>query len=228
MQATATPPKAPRQQLIDAGIEVFGLNGFHGATTRQIAGLAGVNLAAIPYYFGSKEDLYNAVVEALVDRIIDKKLESEQRDCCSLQDIPSDWSDDELVAEILKNITLFANCLEEGNEDKEVAIKLIIAREQILPTAAFPILYERMFKPFYGWFCKTIGRLMRLDSEDPLVIIQVHSLVAQIIFFKIGRASLKCQLNCEMFTSEQAKMILDTVKMNTLAILNNLKKTGSS
>jgi AcrR family transcriptional regulator len=224
MPATTSPPKAPRQQLIDAGIEIFGLNGFHGATTRQIASLAGVNLAAIPYYFGSKEDLYNAVVEALVDRIIDEKLETEHRDCCSLQDIPDDLSDDELIGLILENMRVFADCLEEENAGKGVAIKLIIAREQILPTAAFPILYERMFKPFYSWFCKTVGRLMRLDSDDPRVIIQVHSLVAQIVFFKIGRATLKCQLDCETFNDEQAEMILDTVKVNAHAILNSLKK----
>ncbi|MBE9190364.1 TetR family transcriptional regulator [Gloeocapsopsis crepidinum LEGE 06123] len=56
-----------RHRLIDAGIEVFGISGFEAASTRHIADKAGVNLAAIPYYFGSKEGLYRAVAEHIAN-----------------------------------------------------------------------------------------------------------------------------------------------------------------
>jgi AcrR family transcriptional regulator len=54
-----------RQRLIDAGLEIFGTYNLEGATTRQLAEHAGVNQAAIPYYFGGKEGLYFAVIEYL-------------------------------------------------------------------------------------------------------------------------------------------------------------------
>src|SRR5258708_21053856 len=52
-----------KQRLIKAGLEIFGTFNLEGATTRQLADRAGVNQAAIPYYFGGKEGLYLAVIE---------------------------------------------------------------------------------------------------------------------------------------------------------------------
>lgn len=47
--------------ILDAAEAVFSDRGFHGATTRAIAEIAGANLALIHYYFGTKEALYDAV-----------------------------------------------------------------------------------------------------------------------------------------------------------------------
>ena len=58
-----------RQRIIEAALEVFGHYGFEGASTRALADRAGVNLAAIPYYFGSKEGLYRAVAEHVAGEI---------------------------------------------------------------------------------------------------------------------------------------------------------------
>lgn len=56
-----------RQQLIAAAIEMFGEYGIQGATTRDIAQRAGQNIAAITYYFNSKEGLYLAVAQWIAD-----------------------------------------------------------------------------------------------------------------------------------------------------------------
>ncbi len=46
-----------------AAEEVFALKGFNGATTQQIADLAALPKANVHYYFKTKADLYNAVLE---------------------------------------------------------------------------------------------------------------------------------------------------------------------
>src|SRR5271163_2452865 len=58
-----------RQRLIDAALAVFGEYGFDGASTRTLADRAGANLAAIPYHFRSKEGLYRAAAQYIVDRM---------------------------------------------------------------------------------------------------------------------------------------------------------------
>ena len=60
---------ATRQKLLEASIDVFGRLGFDGATTRAVADAAGVNLQAIPYYFGSKDGLFIATAEHIATRI---------------------------------------------------------------------------------------------------------------------------------------------------------------
>jgi len=54
-----------RRAILDAAEECFAASGFTGATTRQVAARAGVNVATLHYHFGSKEKLYRAVLEAL-------------------------------------------------------------------------------------------------------------------------------------------------------------------
>jgi AcrR family transcriptional regulator len=52
-----------RSQILGAAENLFAEKGFEGTSVRDIAHMAGVNLAMISYYFGSKEKLFEALVE---------------------------------------------------------------------------------------------------------------------------------------------------------------------
>jgi AcrR family transcriptional regulator len=51
---------APRERLLQAGLRLFAQQGFAKTSTRELAEAAGVNVAAISYYFGDKAGLYRA------------------------------------------------------------------------------------------------------------------------------------------------------------------------
>ncbi|MGH9227040.1 MAG: TetR/AcrR family transcriptional regulator [Acidimicrobiales bacterium] len=51
-----------RQRLLEATRNVLGRKGLAGTTSRDITGSAGVNLAAITYHFGSKDELVAAAL----------------------------------------------------------------------------------------------------------------------------------------------------------------------
>ena len=53
-----------REHILTVAEELFGENGFDGTSVRDIAHKAGVNLAMISYYFGSKEKLLEALIES--------------------------------------------------------------------------------------------------------------------------------------------------------------------
>lgn len=57
-----------RVRILEAALVRFGLQGFRGATTRQIAADAGVSLPALKYYFGNKEGLHRACALEIVQR----------------------------------------------------------------------------------------------------------------------------------------------------------------
>lgn len=50
-----------KDHILDVAEKVFSELGYDGASTRMISGEAGVNMAMLNYYFGSKEGLYLAV-----------------------------------------------------------------------------------------------------------------------------------------------------------------------
>ncbi|MDP2337487.1 MAG: TetR/AcrR family transcriptional regulator [Bacteroidota bacterium] len=50
-------------KILDAADSIFLLFGYHGTTLHQIATKAGVNTAAIHYYFRSKENIYALVLK---------------------------------------------------------------------------------------------------------------------------------------------------------------------
>src|SRR5258708_3207032 len=58
-----TPTDDPRERLLTAAGELFAEKGLDGATVREIKDRAGVNIAAINYYFRDKENLYIEAVK---------------------------------------------------------------------------------------------------------------------------------------------------------------------
>jgi AcrR family transcriptional regulator len=53
----------PRERVLEAAGEIFAEKGFKGATVREIIERAGVNIAAVNYYFRDKERLYIEAVK---------------------------------------------------------------------------------------------------------------------------------------------------------------------
>lgn len=58
--------EATRARIVEAAVQVFTEKGFHGASTRDIAGLADTNQGLITYHFSSKEALWRAAVDSLM------------------------------------------------------------------------------------------------------------------------------------------------------------------
>lgn len=55
------------EALLAAGRHLFAQRGYDGASIRAITGLAGANLGAVTYHFGSKENLYHEVLRRAVE-----------------------------------------------------------------------------------------------------------------------------------------------------------------
>lgn len=68
-------PSAPRQamlpQILNAAETTFGTRGLNGTRLEEIAALCDIPKANILYYFGSKEELYNATLKRLLDVWLD-------------------------------------------------------------------------------------------------------------------------------------------------------------
>ncbi len=66
----------PRERLFAAATRVFADKGYANASTREICAAAGVNVAAIHYYFGDKAALYRAVFLNPVQELVSAGVEA--------------------------------------------------------------------------------------------------------------------------------------------------------
>jgi len=69
MARTKTDDPEARARIAAAAEALFAARGFDGTTIRDIAKKARVNGAMIHYYFGSKEGLYRAILEAAASKV---------------------------------------------------------------------------------------------------------------------------------------------------------------
>ena len=59
--------RPPRTRILDAAEALFMEHGFEATSLRLITNAAGANLAAVNYHFGSKEELFQAVLTRRLD-----------------------------------------------------------------------------------------------------------------------------------------------------------------
>jgi len=60
-----------RERLLDAASELFGREGYHAVSVRDIVREADANLGAVTYHFGSKEALYHAAIQRFAQPMVE-------------------------------------------------------------------------------------------------------------------------------------------------------------
>jgi TetR/AcrR family transcriptional regulator, regulator of cefoperazone and chloramphenicol sensitivity len=60
---------AAKDRIISATLDIIGNEGFQNVTVRKIAAEAGVNIAAVNYYFGSKDNVVNEALRYMTEKI---------------------------------------------------------------------------------------------------------------------------------------------------------------
>lgn len=200
-----------RAQLIEAALDVFGLLGFEGATTRAIAKAAGANLAAIVYHFGSKEALHLAVAEHVAMNMkaaIGPTL-AEVNDASALA------SPQAARAAFRRLIEAYVDVL-VGKAEAERWARFIV-REQMQPTAAFEVIYAIM-----GGAVELATRLAAValaKPEDEETKLRVFAMFGQVLVFRVAQALILRRMGWTEVGPRERADIKRVVRSHVEAIL---------
>ena len=140
------PTDEPRERILLAAGKEFAERGYDAATVRDICSAAGVNLAAVNYYFGDKQRLY---IESV-------KHAHEER----LRQVPQpEWAPGTPPARKLRDF--IENLLERmlGGGQAPWQVKLMM-REVIQPTEACRELVEDYIRPHFGVLMDILDELV--------------------------------------------------------------------
>jgi len=189
-----------RERLVRAGLELFGTRDFDDVTTRQLADTAGVNQAAIPYHFGSKENVYLAVAEYIVASV-DPKTTSTVNMLEALLN-QRDLDTTALLNGLREFILAFAHEV-LGVDDAALRASFIL-REHFRPSAAFELLYDGFICNLHTQLARLHGRLLDEDATSQAMIFRSQCLIGQILGFRIGQEVLLRKLDTQDFDSKTA------------------------
>ncbi len=211
-----------RLKLLGAAVRIFGQKGLKGATVREIATAAGQNVAAIAYYFGSKEKLYAAVIEGILRELHHRlgdvmeafeKLAREPR--------PSPAEAARLVGRFLAAIYLGLL-----SRDDAVPIVQLVVREQLGPTAGFETLYRQGFREVHKALCFLVGTALGEDPSAPETILRTHTLMGQVYFFAMSREAVLRRLGWKSLEGKNAELVVKVLEENLQALFPALKQAS--
>lgn len=204
----ASPPRGYRKgdetraRILEAALAAFGADGFRGATTRQIAEEAGVNLPALKYYFGGKEGLYLACAQEIVDRYSQRLLTPIIGAWTAL---PPEPSPDAARAALKTVLGALAELL-VGTREAEVWTGFVL-REMTEPGPAFDILYGQVWAPGVELVAHLIGRVLP-DLTIEAARIEAFLLVSSLTSFSIVRPVALKYLDWPDATGERLAAVL--------------------
>lgn len=92
-----------RQRIMEVAMKLFAVKGFDGASIREIAKLAEVNVSALNYHFKSKENLRQELMQYVVDNFKKK-----------IEEIPEEASAADFAVKVHETLMAdSANCLNQ-------------------------------------------------------------------------------------------------------------------
>jgi AcrR family transcriptional regulator len=205
-----------KSQLIAAALAQFGEYGLH-ATTRDIAAQAGQNIAAITYYFGSKDDLYLACAQWIADFIGENfRPHVQAAEALFAQPEPDKAAIHELILRACKNMILLLT------QDDTVNLSKFISREQFSPTAAYQHIHDRVISPMHTHLTHLIAAYTGRDPHDTQTILHTHALLGEILAFRLGRETILLRAGWARFDDDKAEQIFQVVSSHIDFILQGL------
>ena len=217
-QSSDTPPSA-KARLLDAALDVFGQYGYNGATTRMIAGKAGVNIASIPYYFNGKEGLYRAMIGEIV-KVVREQIgeiqnpleEASSRENCSPQQAQL------LVEKLLEKIIGFMIGAPQARR-----VSRIILQEQLQPTSAFDLIFKGFMEPMLNTISQLLSIIAPSLSNEEAKLRSI-ALVGQVAVFRIARETVAQAMEMEGYSPEEFETIRDVILQQSRATLQAMRK----
>jgi len=165
-------PKDPRETLLDAAGAVFAEKGFEEATVREICQRAGLNVAAVNYYFRDKNALY---VEAV-------KLAHCTGGQMPQFDVPADVSPEQLLEAFIRQ--MMEMMLDDGRPSWHLELMM---REMARPSEACVELVRSFIGPMFAALKRIIGQMLPPDISEFDLNLHAFSIVAQCLLYRYHR-----------------------------------------
>lgn len=166
-----------RQRILETAFELFGSEGYEGASTRTLAERAGVNLPAIQYYFGSKEGLYRAVIGHIAEQLEARVAPLATRITAELA--AGKPGRPQLIGLLCDLIDLIVALIFDDSPPDRESRRRFFLRIEIERNAASDVLQDSWIRHVLTPCTALVGRLVDRPPEDEQVQMRAIALLGQ-------------------------------------------------
>jgi len=171
--------KKARRRLLTAAGRLFADAGLEATSVRQLAREAGVNIAAVNYYFGSKENLYLEVFREQC-----RKMRERNRDFEVLvEDGERPLTPDEAGEAIRRFIAATMDSL-LGQRESERLFGLMV-REMSQPTTAMEMVLSEIVGPRHRTLVSLVEKACPSLAGRPEATLHALSIVGQCLYYRL-------------------------------------------
>jgi AcrR family transcriptional regulator len=170
-----------RRRILDAALHLFAMEGFEGTGTRALAERAEVNQPAIQYYFGSKEGLYRAVVDEIIQDMVAHIGPVAERIQAGLA--TAGTQSRAMLTGWLCDLTDALLALMLADDPGREARQKFFARMEAEPDAAFEALQAEMVRHVMLPMSALIGQLTGQPEDSEPVRLRALTLIGQAKIF---------------------------------------------
>lgn len=206
-----------KKRILWAAGEIFSETGFRQATIRQISGRAGVNVASINYYFGSKNNLYIETLRYWKDIAFEKY----PRELGTTSADPPEKRLEGFIRSFVFRI------LDSGTESR---FGKLMAREFAEPTMALDKIIDEAARPMFNLISAIVGHILGQDPGNDTVLFCCSSIIGQCLYFLYARPIFLRIIGPEKVRTMDPNKISRHIFQFTLAALLAMKeeKKGAS
>jgi len=170
--------KPVQDRLLDAAEQLFSDHGFEGAGVRDIASAAGCNIAAINYYFGTKDKLYTEVWRRQLLQMRNARLQA-------IEQVMSESGGKPALEDLLRS---FANAFVGPFRDESRSRRFmnLMAREMIDQRVPVNMFIDEVVKPTMGAIREALLRACPglEESRIPLLIVFLAGQLMHVVHVK--------------------------------------------
>lgn len=200
--------KDSKQKILNAAVKLFARKGFDAVSIREICKEAEINLCMISYYFGGKQELYNAIIEDLVQQQIEYA-----NTFMDLDKNPKTLLKQEQIDFLLK---IFDKIIDFLYSQISSDLMILLLKEQQKPNSMID-------SPVYNYIRELIACIFDKDKNDKEMIFKTVFIFSQINSPKIMPAFTLRLLGQDNFSQDDIKIIKENIKFYIKLILKEAK-----
>jgi AcrR family transcriptional regulator len=206
-------PASTKARILEAAEEVFAVKGYDGASTRDIAAKAGVNISSLHYHWESKETLYYAVFQNIYNQLIEISRDSV---------LPATTRGESPRVVHEASVGRIFDFFAAHPNVPRLLLRRVLENEEFGEAIERDILLPS-WKEFGGWVKQYSGRRIH-DVDAQIIILTLH---ATLLLFTLDSRQYAHVLGGRIADAEIAKRIRAHLIQLSALLISAYPKAGS-